>query len=423
MSGWFSLEVVYAKKGDALILHYGTKASPYWILIDGGHNGVYESFLKPRLEELRLIWPSRLKGKGLLPLEKVIVSHADADHLAGVLDLTDNMRRPGHGMPAPVVFRSLWFNGFEDLIANPVANVAAADLMGGMAETAGADNPNLFDLPAVMREDPDLRAVVASTRQGRQLLGDAKGLGISVNGEYGHDLVMRGGSRPSVTKLPGGLTLTVVCPDKKRVDQLRARWAKDLKKILEKEGSMTEAASFADASPFNLSSIVILAKRGGKSMLLTGDARGDDIIEGLAAQKLLDAKGKIAVDVFKLPHHGSDRNVKDETFRDITAKHYVVSANGEHDNPEPVTLDMLVAGRRKTRRDAFTLHLSFPREAFKLISDEAASRTKKLRNQKDALEAVDRWLRTKRPANMSVVYRQESQRSLALDLAGESVFD
>ena len=106
MSGWFSLEAVYAKKGDALILHYGTKANPKWILIDGGHTGVYDEFLRPRLDEIRLDNANRLDEDGCLPLELVIISHADADHLQGVLDLTAHMRQskgPGRSLP-PVNF-------------------------------------------------------------------------------------------------------------------------------------------------------------------------------------------------------------------------------------------------------------------------------------------------------------------------------
>jgi len=40
-------------------------------------------------------------------------------------------------------------------------------------------------------------------------------------------------------------------------------------------------AAYVDKSVPNLSSLVVLAKAGGKTMLLTGDARGDKILEGL----------------------------------------------------------------------------------------------------------------------------------------------
>jgi hypothetical protein len=49
----FSLDVIRARKGDCLILHYGTKADPRIILIDGGPRGVYSPHLKPRLEQIK----------------------------------------------------------------------------------------------------------------------------------------------------------------------------------------------------------------------------------------------------------------------------------------------------------------------------------------------------------------------------------
>jgi hypothetical protein len=417
MSGWFSLEAVYAKKGDSLILHYGTKAKPSWMLIDGGHTGVYEEFLRPRLEELRLRWASRLDQQDRLPLSLVMVSHADADHLEGILDLTAHLRRkPSSDPPPPVSFDNLWFNGFHDLIAGrSTATPAALENLEKMAKTASADGTEST------HADGGVRAVIASTRQGRQLLADATALALQVNAEYGNDLVMRGTQHPTVTKHPGGLELHLIGPDKKRIDKLRAQWKKDLEAILKKEKSPAEVQSFKDISVFNLSSIIVLVKRGGKTMLLTGDARGDDLHTWLGEEGLLTG-GKLKVDLFKLPHHGSDRNVKEETFRDITATHYVISANGEHDNPEPVTLDMLVAGRAQTRTDPYTLHLTFPEEAFKRIPESLANQQQKIRKQKDALEAVDHWIKTKKPDNMTVVCRDPERFSLAVDLDSEKVF-
>ena len=49
----FVLEAVFAKKGDALILHCGEKKDPHWILVDGGV-GVWAKFLRPRLNEIRV---------------------------------------------------------------------------------------------------------------------------------------------------------------------------------------------------------------------------------------------------------------------------------------------------------------------------------------------------------------------------------
>jgi len=44
---------------------------------------------------------------------------------------------------------------------------------------------------------------------------------------------------------------------------------------LKEEKAKAEAAAFIDRSPYNLSSIVVLAESDNKKILLTGDGRGD----------------------------------------------------------------------------------------------------------------------------------------------------
>jgi hypothetical protein len=112
----------------------------------------------------------------------------------------------------------------------------------------------------------------------------------------------------------------------------------------------------------------------GRTMLLTGDARGDDILEGLTTAGLLGS-GRCHVDLLKIPHHGSDRNVSTEFFRQVTADHYVVSANGQNGNPDVAMLQMLSEARQGD--DNFTVHLTNPEprlEAF-FIAERARGRT------------------------------------------------
>jgi hypothetical protein len=114
-------------------------------------------------------------------------------------------------------------------------------------------------------------------------------------------------------------------------------------------------AAFADRSVPNLSSIVVVAEFAGLRMLLTGDARGDDILEGLATAGLLDADGAAHFDLIKMPHHGSNRNVTRDWLKMITADHYVISANGEHGNPDAETLRWICEARAGA---AYTVYLT-----------------------------------------------------------------
>jgi beta-lactamase superfamily II metal-dependent hydrolase len=154
----------------------------------------------------------------------------------------------------------------------------------------------------------------------------------------------------------GGLSFTVLGPNQQRVENLQKEWDKQREKL--KKAGKTEAqaisAAFVDKSVYNLSSIILLATAGNRRMLLTGDARGDDIVAGLKSAGLFQGD-RFQVDILKLPHHGSDRNIAPEFFERVTADHYVISANGKYGNPEIATLQMLSQARGQ---DHYTIHLT-----------------------------------------------------------------
>src|SRR5207248_827400 len=117
----------------------------------------------------------------------------------------------------------------------------------------------------------------------------------------------------------------------------------------------------------NLSSIIVLATLAGKSMLLTGDARGDEVIHGLEQAGLKKHGQPFHVDLLKIPHHGSQRNVAPEFFQQVTADHYVISSDGEKfSNPDIPTLRWLSEARAN---DAYTLYLTYPEEEFDPMFD------------------------------------------------------
>ena len=87
-----------------------------------------------------------------------------------------------------------------------------------------------------------------------------------------------------------------------------------------------------------------------KTILLTGDGRGDHLLQGLQQAGLLDAQGKIHVNILKLPHHGSDRNATRGFFRKVTAGQYIISANGLYGNPDLATLIWIVEAAREQGR-------------------------------------------------------------------------
>ncbi len=317
MTDVFSLEALEARHGDALLLHYGTTAKPRLMVVDGGPPGVWKQSLRPRLEELRT------KRGTPLAIERLMVSHVDDDHIRGILDMTAAMERAiDVGDPPPYVLDGLWFNAFDDVIGN--------------VEPALFSRPELV---AGLGSAHDSAAVIASVGQGRTLRDRASKLALAVN--EGRRL-LRGGE--SVT-LGSALQVRVIGPESQRIDEFQKAWDKELKKKgWDKEPKPAEVAAYLDKSVWNLASIVAIVTSGTKTMLLTGDARGDDVISSLENADLLKASG-IDFDLMKVPHHGSDRNVTTDFFRRVRAKHYVISGDGEHGNPEPKTLRMIVDAR------------------------------------------------------------------------------
>ena len=271
----FSLEAVFALHGDALILHYGpTDPHPNWILIDGGARGTYRNFLEPRLKQLKEDW----QIDGSIPLQMVMVSHIDSDHIAGVLDLFKNLK-DNRQTPLCEV-GNLWHNSFDDVIGNE-----DEELISKLVKPPGG-------VPVADDDDMDVReteAVAASVGQGRDLRLDAEAIGITTNSPFEG----RSASKPALVlanseEIPQGhgLTFQVLAPDINRVKTYQEKWNKYLK---EKGLEEVEASAFNDPSAFNLASIVVLARMGGHEMLLTGDARGDYIVNGLVEAGLLDS--------------------------------------------------------------------------------------------------------------------------------------
>lgn len=367
MSTYFTLEALPARKGDCLLLHYGSKSDPRLAVIDGGPSKVYRPHLKPRLQEIR-------KARGLadtqpLPLDMVMVSHIDDDHIRGILEMTGELTKAKQEQkPRAWDIQLLWHNSFDSIIGNTPEQLEAA--VGSQFGTASLSGSVPADAdPAVPNSNRrkrivgyDAAKVLASVGQGHKLRADARKLDLTLerstlNAPFG-ELVIADGQQGSQVALGGDLDFTVVGPMKTDLEKLQKKYDKELKKRgLDRSSGAAALAAFSDPSVANLSSIVVLARSGSKSMLLTGDARGDKILKGLKNAGLIESRGRMNVDILKLPHHGSENNVTAGFFKRIHAQHYIGCGNGKHGNPEREAFEMLFKARGKS---AFDIHLTYP---------------------------------------------------------------
>lgn len=378
------LEVLPARHGDCMLLHFGSADAPKVALIDGGPAGVYKDTLLPHLEALR-------EQRGLpdnqpLVIEMLIISHIDDDHVNGVIRLLRDMKKVAdNGDPPRFRIRRLWHNSFDDIIGNSETESRAA-----LASQFGTASAGMQDIPEDLLEDHRDWQVLASISQGHQIRELAESLGIPSNPDFNGNLIQAPDKDDDfLDRIElDGVTFTVLGPLTRELKELEEKHDKWLKKQEKKrEDGEATLAAFADTSVANLSSIVLLADDGEKTLLLTGDARGDKIIEAYEARADMgdeedddaarcehcgaELKGngrasggarpqKLAVDLLKVPHHGSDRNVTVGFFEAVPAGTYVLSGNGGHGNPERDCLEWIeeASGGRP-----YTLQFTYSLEA------------------------------------------------------------
>jgi len=340
----FRLHAVQAAFGDCLLLEYGTSSSRF-ILIDGGPPDTFRFHLRPVLEGI---------VQAGAPLDLVVLSHVDNDHVVGLLDYFAELRLANSGLPLPP---GLWHNSFTRTV-----------------DPHGVIQPRLAALITQTRATVMAGSglAVQGIQEGAGLRTQALALQVPINAGFPGDLI-------TVDNAPGprvfdNLTLTVMGPTQANLDALEQKWIDWLD--AHENGILSDdpfVMANSDASVPNLSSIMLLARADGRSMLLTGDGRSDHLLGALGQKGLLDAGGRMHVDVLKLPHHGSNRNITKTFFRKVTADTYVASANGRDDNPDLATLIWLVEAAKEQQRPAAIVVTNRTPSVEKLLEEYPAS--------------------------------------------------
>jgi hypothetical protein len=249
----------------------------------------------------------------------------------GLLDYFAELRLPNNALPVPA---GLWYNSFTATV-----------------DPHGVVQPRLAALITQQRASvmAESGLAVAGVPEGTSLRTQALALQIPINNGLPSELItVDNASGPLVFD---NLELTVVGPTQANLEALEQQWVNWLDT---QENNILSDDPFvmanSDRSVPNLSSIMFLAKADNRTMLLTGDGRSDHLLEGLAQAGLLDEDGRMHINVLKLPHHGSDRNMTKTFFRKITADIYVASANGRDGNPDLATLIWLVEAAKEQQR-------------------------------------------------------------------------
>jgi beta-lactamase superfamily II metal-dependent hydrolase len=298
----YRIHLLPAEYGDSIVVEYGDERRPKRILIDAG-TGTNESYaaVRTRIKEIS-------KQDGLFEL--LVVTHIDLDHIGGVLPLLDEAKALG------ITFKEIWFNAYEHL----------TDLLG--------------------------------PKQGEQLSSRI------VTGKYPWNLKFGNGAVvvPDAGPLPfvdvDGMKITILSPKRAQLEKLEKVWREvieaaglvpgvgatmapeEIDDLLGEEAidvaDLARSRFKSDTAEANGSSIAFVAEHDGKSALFGADAFPGLLAESLA--RLPDAERK-RISVFKLPHHGSRKNLSVDLMKALDCKSFLVSTNGkrfEHPNRESI---------------------------------------------------------------------------------------
>lgn len=362
-------------KGDCILI---SSAGGRNILVDGGlvktQFGKIDSYSHNVAKSL-----NALRNSGG-ELDLVCVSHIDQDHIGGIVRMLDDEFEwrvhkhqitqglsvdPPQNLRPPKI-KGIWHNSFHEQVSKNRGAITRAI-------AAAAPASIILDLDPRQHGNNTLEELGTSMREAAQLsrrIG-ARQLGIPLNFEFGGKLVQRTSATQPIGF--GDLTVTVLGPTDKRLRALRKIWndwlrsTKGKKQIKEvrhdaKEderalikGDFASFLQLADLGPAvgnrntvteqNVASIVILIEENGKSVLLTGDARDDHIVEDLIDIGKAGPDGNIHVDVLKVQHHGSENNFSTGFAKRVTADHYVFCGNGVHENPDLRVVKRLLDSR------------------------------------------------------------------------------
>lgn len=306
----FRVHVLGADHGDCTLIEYGRDSKIHCVVIDGGTVATF-----PRLLNI-------LNQLDAAEMDLLVVTHVDNDHIGGVLPLVEHhfSRR----------FKDVWFNGRHHL--NSEGNLEPFGAVKGERLTAallkGTPWNYAFDNEAVRLDD------------------------------HGY---------PRQYTLAGGAKVTVLSPGKSELSAMIPRWDYEVKKAgmlpaqrtvipspppgFESMGpssinikALASKESDLDKSEPNGSSIALLVEFGNRKALFAGDAFPNVLIESalkLPKEELVD--GKVHLDLFKLPHHGSQGNVTTELLEKFPSKQYVFSTNSKiHKHPDDVAVARVI---------------------------------------------------------------------------------
>jgi hypothetical protein len=356
----FRLEMLPAAHGDCLWIEYGDPARPRRLLIDGGPGRTYAA-LRARVLQV----PATERH-----FELLVITHIDADHIEGVIRLLQDAEALG------CTFDRIWFNGRDQLdqVPDPAGQPLGAlqgELLGlliadyerrtgttvwnvGWPDRLAAIDRADGRLPSVDFGPDGCRLTLLSPDHGRLLaLKDTwdkvlKEAGIVSGDETA--LRLRLAASPHLRPLGDGLGADGAAPETLEESPIVTP-PTELDDAL---GGAGEAGSAfgSDASTANGSSIALLlaypSMQPTVHLLLSGDAWASVLETSIACLPPSAHSERLTLTGFKLPHHGSVRNLTAALLQRVDSARYLVSTSGAvFGHPNARAIDLVLAEHRR----------------------------------------------------------------------------
>ena len=304
-----------AAYGDCLLITYGSRQLHH-MLIDAGTQPTWHDHLRPHLER-----------EGVERLELFVLTHIDADHIAGAIPMLEDP-------DPPVEIGEVWFNSRQHLAGR-----------------------------------------FLSVKQGEQFSTLIRERKLPWNEQFGERAVCVD-EGPAAVKLAGGLQLTVLSPTRAKLDRLARVWKREIDRHFLRGGAATPrrrqflarnptpstdvpalaATKFkSDSSVPNGSSIALLAEFGSKSILLAGDAYAQVLSKSIKA--LRPDGTRLPLGALKVSHHGSRGNTSVRLLDMLACKRYLISCNGEvHRLPDNEAIGRIIEHGGRDPKLYFNYH-------------------------------------------------------------------
>ncbi|MBB6610476.1 MBL fold metallo-hydrolase [Pontibacter sp. Tf4] len=308
------VEVLKAYNGDSILISFEDLGGiTRNIIIDGGvpetyGTQVFQGTLRETLE--------KIKSKGQ-SIDLLIITHIDDDHIGGILSLYENEQYVS-------IIKSIWFNS-GDIISNYFNTTLEPERSVKLFPTGAGKT---------------------SVRQGTTLEEKLKS-----NSNWKQTITMTGDCDTSIPCC----TIKVISPDENSLRKLNEKWEKEKPSLktsfsrdydktldqfwqLEQEGEKIKL----DASVPNGSSIALLLEINGLSLLMLGDAHSTVVVEALK-ELGYSPSNKLKLELIKLSHHGSKKNICKDLLQMVSCSKYVCSTDGtKHGLPNKSTFAKII---------------------------------------------------------------------------------